>query len=1532
MVLRISSGYSVEYLLKEVATGRENYYTGAVAVGEPPGRWWGAGAERFGLSGLVDAQDMRALFEGFLDPRAEGFRDPARWDEVDTLGHTGRKYRSEDELYATALEQEPNASPERRAELRVQAGKAVRQNVAFFDMTFSVQKSVTLVHTAFEAQEVKARNAGDHEAAEAWGQFRAAVEEAIWAGNNAGLAYMQDRAGYTRVGKHGGAAGRWADAHEWTVASFFQHDSRDHDPQLHIHNTVLNKVQGPDGVWRTIDGRSLYRWRPAGAAVAERTTAERLTHALGLLLATRPDGKAREVLGVATEAMDLISTRRHTLTAKAAELTQAFEARYGRAPNGLERERLAQQATLLTRRSKSHTGESREEVLDRVHEKLRGEIDGGLHGVAHTALAARGDGPPEPMRWSPEQVIATALAEVQASRAGYTRADLAAAIDRALPDYLGVTGGHDIGELLDQLTDQALGSVTCLDTARPGDAQLPDALRLDNGASAYVAPGSQLYATPEQVHRERVLAAATAAGDAAALPHPVVARFLAGLAAAGVQLGPDQAAAVRGVLTSGARVETLIGPAGTGKSFVVGTIARAWTQPAALPGLPDARADGAVDADGAVAGPSRVFGLATSQIATEVLKAEGLTASNVAAWLGAQRRLGNGTGTGPRATAADEAWRLRAGDLVVVDESAMTDTAALSAIHARADAVGAKLLLVGDHRQLAAVGAGGGMDLVAASGACYELAEARRFTHTWERDASLQLRAGDELVLRTYHQQGRLLDSGTADQAEQSAATAWLGDTLAGQRSMLLVDTNEQAARLSASLRAELVRLGQVQERGVALGLQGTVASEGDIVEARKLDWTLAGVEGNPRGVINRERFRVTAVRDDGALEVIPLHGGNGRDGEQDARMVLPAQYVAEHLALGYASTVHAAQGTTVDTTHTVVTGRTGPAALYVGMSRGREANTAHVATLAGVEDPAQGGLDQTVHRDPVAVLARVLDTTDAVDAANRSAVATAEQSAAEAGSAHTAAELLADAAQLAATERTATWLDQLTDNGALTNEQRAQVAAQDGAATLTRILRRVELAGHDPHQALTDAVTASDLAGARNLANVLYARIRTGHADQLDPIGDTFTDWTPHTDNPQWNAYLTALAAQVDQRAADLGQQAADDGVQAPGWAVEAFGPVPADDDARATWARQVGQVAAYREIRGHDQPAADGHPTADSHAAPVRDGVGDALGPAPGAGQVEQYAAYRAAWRTLGRPDTARDLAELTDGQLWIRVHAAEREDKWGPRYVANELAGTRQAADTQRRTAALRDAEAQTTTDPSRQEQLREQAGQARSLAATLEHQAAQLQFVDDARARHLLDTTVTRLEGTEARGELARRHQDDPTPPERVTADEWLTAHRAAAAEDDQHRHITPDDLDDHTAEDTHADSANDASSTADAVEQADSREVLHAPEPDIREVAAAEPAPVDEDHLRRPSADEVAGYVTGAQRTLVELDARATYDRQHEQDERAAELARWHHDDQHSNDNHTADAVDDVFGGYDDGSARSDPDDVLVDQS
>lgn len=86
----------------------------------------------------------------------------------------------------------------------------------------------------------------------------------------------------------------------------------------------------------------------------------------------------------------------------------------------------------------------------------------------------------------------------------------------------------------------------------------------------------------------------------------------------------------------------------------------------------------------------------------------------------------------------------------------------------------------------------------------------------------------------------------------------------------------------------------------------------------------------------------------------------------------------------------HRARGTgqTVDTSHSVVTSSTSPAAVYVALSRGRDANTAHVATQSGALDPAQGREHEKLHRDPIAVLAGVL--ADADQAVQHSALATA--------------------------------------------------------------------------------------------------------------------------------------------------------------------------------------------------------------------------------------------------------------------------------------------------------------------------------------------------------------------------------------------------------------------------------------------------------------------------------------------------------------------------------------------------------------
>lgn len=888
---------------------------------------------------------------------------------------------------------------------------------------------------------------------------------------------------------------------------------------------------------------------------------------------------------------------------------------------------------------------------------------------------------------------------------------------------------------------------------------------------------------------------------------------------------------------SGVEVETLVGPAGTGKSFVIGAIAKAWIDPSLWAGQ-----------------SSRVVGLATSQIATGILADEGLDARNIARWIASQERLAAGN-----YQEDDLRWRLRSGDLVVVDESAMTDTPDLVRIHAYCRQAGAKLLLAGDHQQLAAVGAAGGMDLVAATGARHELVETRRFAQAWEGAASLRLRAHDQTVLAEYHKQGRLLDCGALEQAEAAAARAWLADTLTGQHSLLIVDTNDQVARLSAQLRADLVHLGRVDDdRTVPLGLQGTWAGVGDIVQARRNGWHLAGYDGNRRGPINRESYRVTAIRDDGGLEVVARLAGDGQvDGD---RIVLPADYVADHLALGYASTVHAAQGLTVDTSHTVITQATAADALYVGMTRGRQANTAHVVTRAVPVDAPPGAVFETVHRSPGALLAGVLETEDP----NRSALAQAVDSAADAQSLRTPGELFADAAQLATAARTASWLDQLVDDGHPSADERVVIAVEDGATTLTGLLRRVELAGHDPQQVLTDAVTRRSLDDARQITNVLQRRV----SDQvsLDPIGDTFAERIPKVDSPQWQAYLTTLARAADDRRSELGRAAAAD---APVWAVETLGvpPAPNQADALTAWEERAASVAAYREIVEHDDET-------------------DPLGPPPKPGQIETYAAWRSAWRALGRPEADRAEAEMSTGQLRVRIRAYDREKTWEPDYVVDQLAGTRQAADRHRQDATLWDAQAATTAEDDSAARFRDDAVKSAALAEALEDRARQLTEADEVRAAWYAHTAETRAAAERAAAELTTRQAGRDAEPPPVTAKEWLAAHDAEARAEDAHRPIT----DDHDLADAADQRARDQ---RDAGAEESPAKPAELPPRDIREEAAEETdakrppaADLAADAVRVPSADETAESIRRAQRALQELKQRQATDARQAEDETA----------------------------------------------
>ena len=136
--------------------GRENYYLSAVAEhGEPPGIWTGLGCPELGLpiGSEVDNKIMERLYGAFIDPR-----DP---EGKATLGRAPSGFAGNNDkvaaLIAERLAAEPEATQERRDQIIMQAMKEQRAAVYFFDATFSVPKSVSLLHASLQVRAQQAR-------------------------------------------------------------------------------------------------------------------------------------------------------------------------------------------------------------------------------------------------------------------------------------------------------------------------------------------------------------------------------------------------------------------------------------------------------------------------------------------------------------------------------------------------------------------------------------------------------------------------------------------------------------------------------------------------------------------------------------------------------------------------------------------------------------------------------------------------------------------------------------------------------------------------------------------------------------------------------------------------------------------------------------------------------------------------------------------------------------------------------------------------------------------------------------------------------------------------------------------------------------------------------------------------------------------------------------------------------------------------------------------------------------------------------
>ncbi len=222
-----------------------------------------------------------------------------------------------------------------------------------------------------------------------------------------------------------------------------------------------------------------------------------------------------------------------------------------------------------------------------------------------------------------------------------------------------------------------------------------------------------------------------------------------------------------------------------------------------------------------------------------------------------------------------------------------------------------------------------------------------------------------------------------------------------------------------------------------------------------------------------------------------------------------------------------------------------------------------------------------------------------------------------------------------------------------------AQYATEDltshQATWLWRTLRAAESAGLDVRDVVRQAVDSRSLAGARDLASVIDARIRHITGPLVPQPSRPWSERVPSVADPERQRFLTELAGAMDARKERIGEHAAE---HTPDWAVRAFGPVPDDPLDRLEWQQRAADVGAYRELYGYEHPD-------------------EPIGPEPAGDSPEKRAAWHAAFAALGPVDGV-DLRGLPDGSLLHMRGTYETETAWAPRHVGRELQRIRISAD--------------------------------------------------------------------------------------------------------------------------------------------------------------------------------------------------------------------------------------------------------------
>lgn len=822
------------------------------------------------------------------------------------------------------------------------------------DLTFSAPKSVSvaayLLDAATHAQVLAAHTAAVH-AAVGWLEAEAAV---------------------VRRGQ-GGATEHRASG---LVGARFDHaTSRDLDPQLHSHVVISALAAGPDGRYTKLHARQLYRCAATAGHLYQAALRAELTHRLGVGWTPVVKGQA-EIVGMDPALLAEFSSRRQAIEAETARIVAAARADNadrivaGKPPQPVPAGRaLWEQATLATRSVKDHHAAAdlaalvpawRDRARELGHELCTDQF------LAELRAAAQ---PTGRTTWAEFAARLAGPDGLTATRSWVDRRDVIRAVAAELHHF-------DPAEL--QLGEDAAEAA-----GRLADAWCTEhgvALHSGDQASRETGRWALRYTTVSHLARERAALAtilARQAETATGLGDPAT----AARATADLTLAAEQAAAVRVLTERGAGVDVMSAPAGAGKTRLLAAAVRAWEE-AGLTVIGTSTAAKAVRelADGAGVADARTLAALLRQLD----KGEHV------------RQLPGEDGK-PRLVRVSFALSPR--HVLIVDEAAMASTADLHQLLTAADGAGSKVVLCGDPQQLPSIAAGGLMatamrDLDDPTRAgigqprTVRLAETRRATEEWEREAQLAWHAGRAVeALDVYEAQGRvhyglnedsiftrMVGDWRVQRTELAAKHAERGEDGPAPEPLMVAHRRAQVHALNCLAREARIAAGEL-DGGISTDATVDLGAVGGTVVVPMCvgEPVITTVADRPLGIINGTRGVVTEVH---------AHGGVRLQTEAGADIDLPAGYLgAGGLLHAYALTAHRAQGTTTAAALVLADTRTMTAEWgYSAATRGRR-NDLYVLSPDG--EPAVA--DHAVQRTALlAAMSRPGDQITALDVANQ--------------------------------------------------------------------------------------------------------------------------------------------------------------------------------------------------------------------------------------------------------------------------------------------------------------------------------------------------------------------------------------------------------------------------------------------------------------------------------------------------------------------------------------------------------------------